>query len=64
MPKLKGIRKTILIEECWKGGIRQYESNYIRYLFQDRPKVFGEAVVVTHVVEDIISSPIVKGHHH
>lgn len=36
-------------------------SNYIRYLFKTVRKFFGEAVVVTQEVEDIISSPIVKG---
>ena len=36
-------------------------GNYIRYLFKTVRKFFGEAVVVTQEVEDIISSPIVKG---
>lgn len=36
-------------------------SSYIRYLFKTVRKFFGEAVVVTQEVEDIISSSIVKG---
>jgi conjugation system TraG family ATPase len=35
-------------------------SEYIRYLFKTVRKYFGEAVVVTQEVDDIISSPIVK----
>ena len=61
MRKLKGIRKIILIEECWKALTSANMSNYIRYLFKTVRKFFGEAVVVTQEVEDIISSPIVKG---
>ena len=61
MRKLKGIRKMILIEECWKALASANMSNYIRYLFKTVRKFFGEAVVVTQEVEDIISSPIVKG---
>ena len=61
MRKLKGIRKMILIEECCKALASANMSNYIRYLFKTVRKFFGEAVVVTQEVEDIISSPIVKG---
>ena len=35
-------------------------SGYIQYLFKTVRKYFGEAVVVTQEVDDIISSPIVK----
>src|SRR5450756_2025795 len=35
-------------------------SEYIKYLFKTVRKFFGEAIVVTQEVEDIISSPIVK----
>lgn len=35
-------------------------SEYIQYLFKTVRKYFGEAVVVTQEVDDIISSPIVK----
>ena len=58
---IKGVRKMILIEECWKALASANMSNYIRYLFKTVRKFFGEAVVVTQEVEDIISSPIVKG---
>ena len=60
MRKLKGIRKMILIEECWKAIAKEGMAEYIKYLFKTVRKFFGEAVVVTQEIEDIISSPIVK----
>ncbi|UII29082.1 TraG family conjugative transposon ATPase [Fulvivirga maritima] len=60
MRKLKGIRKMILIEEAWKAIAREGMAEYIKYLFKTVRKFYGEAVVVTQEVEDIISSPIVK----
>ena len=60
MRRLKGVRKVILIEECWKALTSANMSEYIRYLFNTVRKYFGEAIVVTQEVDDIISSPIVK----
>ena len=60
MRRLKGVRKMILIEECWKALTSANMSVYIRYLYKTVRKYFGEAVVVTQEVDDIISSPIVK----
>ncbi|MEX2235419.1 MAG: TraG family conjugative transposon ATPase, partial [Cyclobacteriaceae bacterium] len=60
MRKLKGVRKMILIEEAWKAIAREGMAEYIKYLFKTVRKFYGEAVVVTQEVEDIISSPIVK----
>ena len=60
MRKLKGIRKLILIEEAWKAIASANMADYIRYLYKTVRKYFGEAIVVTQEVEDIISSPIVK----
>ena len=60
MRKLKGVRKMILIEEAWKAIAREGMAEYIRYLFKTVRKFYGEAVVVTQEVEDIISSPVVK----
>lgn len=60
MRKHKGIRKMILIEECWKALMSANMSEYIKYLFKTVRKHFGEAVVVTQEVDDIISSPVVK----
>lgn len=50
----------ILIEEAWKAIAREGMAEYIKYLFKTVRKHYGEAVVVTQDIEDIISSPVVK----
>ena len=60
MRRLQGIRKMILIEEAWKAIAKEGMANYIRYLFKTVRKFYGEAVVVTQEIDDIISSPVVK----
>ncbi|HTR29904.1 MAG TPA: TraG family conjugative transposon ATPase [Puia sp.] len=60
MRKLKGIRKMILIEEAWKAIAKEGMAEYIKYLFKTVRKHFGEAMVVTQEVDDIISSPVIK----
>ncbi|GGF24204.1 TraG family conjugative transposon ATPase [Echinicola rosea] len=60
MRKLRGVRKIILIEEAWKAIAKQGMAEYIKYLFKTVRKFYGEAVVVTQEVEDIISSPVIK----
>jgi conjugation system TraG family ATPase len=60
MRKLKGVRKMILIEEAWKAIAKEGMAEYIKYLFKTVRKFFGEAIVVTQDIEDIISSPVVK----
>lgn len=58
--KMKGVRKMILIEEAWKALMKEGFAEYIKYLFKTVRKYFGEAVVVTQEIEDIVSSPVVK----
>ena len=60
MRRLKGIRKMVVIEEAWKAIASANMADYIRYLYKTVRKFYGEAVVVTQEVDDIISSPIVK----
>ena len=60
MRRLKGIRKMLLLEEAWKAISKEGMAEYLKYLFKTVRKFFGEAVVVTQEVEDIVSSPIVK----
>jgi conjugation system TraG family ATPase len=60
MRRLKGIRKLILIEEAWKAIAKEGMAEYIKYLYKTVRKFFGEAIVVTQEVDDIIASPIVK----
>ena len=58
--KLKGIRKVLLLEEAWKAISKEGMAEYLKYLFKTVRKYYGEAIVVTQEVEDIISSPVVK----
>ena len=60
MRRLQGVRKVLLLEEAWKAIAKEGMASYVRYLFKTVRKYFGEAIVVTQEVEDIISSPIVK----
>ncbi|MDB5229223.1 MAG: conjugative transposon TraG-like protein [Chitinophagaceae bacterium] len=60
MRKLKGVRKVILIEEAWKAIARAGMAEYIKYLYKTVRKHFGEAIVVTQEIEDILSSDIIK----
>jgi len=60
MRKLKGVRKMILIEEAWKAIARHGMAEYIKYLFKTARKHFGEAVVITQEIEDILGSEIIK----
>ena len=60
MRRLKGVRKLLICEEAWKALSTANMAEYMRYMFKTVRKYFGEAVVVTQEVDDIISSPIVK----
>lgn len=60
MRRLKGIRKVLLLEEAWKAIAKEGMATYIKYLYKTVRKYYGEAIVVTQEVDDIISSPIVK----
>lgn len=58
--RLKGVRKVLLVEEAWKAIAKEGMASYLKYMFKTVRKYFGEAIVVTQEVDDIISSPIVK----
>lgn len=60
MRRLQGVRKMIVIEEAWKAIARKGMAEYVLYLYKTVRKHFGEAVVVTQDIEDILSSPVIK----
>lgn len=60
MRRLKGIRKQLIIEEAWKALSTPMMAEYMKYMFKTVRKYFGEMVVVTQEIDDIIDSPIVK----
>ncbi|WP_159523557.1 TraG family conjugative transposon ATPase [Sunxiuqinia indica] len=60
MRKLKGVRKLLCIEEAWKAIATPQMAGYIKYFFKTIRKFFGEAMVVTQEVDDVISSPVIR----
>ena len=60
MRRLKGVRKQLIVEEAWKALSSVNMAEYLRYMYKTVRKYFGEAIVVTQEVDDIISSPVVK----
>lgn len=60
MRRLKGIRKQLIVEEAWKALSTANMAEYLKYMYKTVRKYFGEAIVVTQEVDDIISSPVVK----
>lgn len=57
---LRGGRGSNASDLPGKAIAKEGMADYIRYLFKTVRKFYGEAVVVTQEVDDIISSPIVK----
>ena len=60
MRRLKNTRKVICIEEAWKAIATPQMAGYMKYFFKTIRKFFGEAMVVTQEVDDVISSPIIR----
>ncbi|WP_278454500.1 hypothetical protein [Phocaeicola plebeius] len=60
MRRLKGVRKQLIVEEAWKASHRRTWLNICAIWYKTVRKYYGEAIVVTQEVDDIISSPVVK----
>lgn len=60
MRMLKSVRKVICIEEAWKAIATPQMAGYIKYFFKTIRKFFGEAMVVTQEIDDVISSPVIR----
>jgi conjugation system TraG family ATPase len=58
--RLQGVRKVIAFEEVWKPLSRAGMSEYIKYVYKTVRKHFGEPIVVSQELEDIIDNPIAK----
>ncbi|MFC3560180.1 TraG family conjugative transposon ATPase [Pedobacter jamesrossensis] len=53
-------RKALILEEAWKAIASELMASYLVYMYKTVRKFYGEAIVVTQELEDIISSPTVK----
>lgn len=60
MRNRKHQRKALIIEEAWKAIASPIMAPQIVYLYKTVRKFFGEVVVVTQELDDIISNEIVK----
>mgnify|MGYP003623241284 CR=1 FL=1 len=60
MRRLKGVRKQLIVEEAWKALSSANMAEYLKYMYKTVRKYFGEAIVVTQEVDDIIAPPIDK----
>lgn len=56
----KDRRKALIIEEAWKAIASKLMGGYILYLYKTVRKFWGEAIVVTQELEDIIGNTVVK----
>ncbi|TKC08017.1 TraG family conjugative transposon ATPase [Pedobacter polaris] len=55
-----GFRKALIIEEAWKAIASPLMAGYILYLYKTVRKFWGEAIVVTQELGDIIGNAVVK----
>lgn len=53
-------RKVLIIEEAWKAIASPMMAGYILYLYKTVRKFWGEAIVVTQELGDIIGNAVVK----
>ena len=60
MRLLKTERKVILIEEAWKAITKNGMAEFMKYLYKTVRKHFGEAIIVTQELDDIIGNDMIK----
>jgi conjugation system TraG family ATPase len=55
-----GVRKMMLIEEAWQAIAKDSMATYIKYLYKTVRKYYGEAIIVTQDLKDVVDNQIVK----
>ena len=55
-----GRRKALVVEEAWKAIASPLMAGYLLYLYKTVRKFWGEAIVVTQELGDIIGNAVVK----
>jgi len=58
--RLRPNRKALIIEEAWKAIASPTMAAYILYIWKTVRKFYGEAVVVTQELDDILNNAILK----
>ncbi|UOE47829.1 TraG family conjugative transposon ATPase [Mucilaginibacter sp. SMC90] len=54
------MRKALIVEEAWKAIASPLMAGYLLYLYKTVRKFWGEAIVVTQELGDIIGNSVVK----
>ncbi|SIT15725.1 Bacteroides conjugation system ATPase, TraG family [Zobellia uliginosa] len=54
--QLKGIRKSIFIDECWKPISKGEMAEFIKYMYKTVRKHYGEVAIATQDIEDILET--------
>lgn len=55
-----GQRKAMILEEAWKAIASPLMANYILYLYKTMRKFWGEPIIVTQELGDIIGNAVIK----
>jgi conjugation system TraG family ATPase len=53
-------RKALIVEEAWKAIASPLMAGYLLYLYKTVRKFYGEAIVVTQELSDILGNAVVK----
>jgi conjugation system TraG family ATPase len=53
-------RKALILEEAWKAVASPIMASYLLYMYKTVRKFWGEAIVVTQELSDIIGNPVIK----
>lgn len=56
----KSMRKVIVIEEAWSALANSNMADFIAYLYRTVRKFYGEAMVVTQNISDLVGNKVVK----
>lgn len=54
------MRKALIIEEAWKAIASPIMAGYIQYLYKTVRKFYGEAIIVTQQLSDVIGNETLK----
>lgn len=54
--RLKGIKKSVFIDECWKPISKGEMAEFIKYMYKTVRKHYGEIAIATQDIEDILDT--------
>lgn len=54
--QLKGVKKSVFIDECWKPISKGEMAEFIKYMYKTVRKHYGEVAIATQDLEDILDT--------